>query len=177
MAPALTCCRSIRHSKWKSHVLCAQTLACAWSIRNWRTAGVREFVAIPLYLTALLTLAENAPFPATKEELLRRFVAVHEQDMQHAGALTLVMHGLHERFLQDLAVTATRAANTAIAEIDARKSISETDETLVADEQITEKPQPNAALEALVSHHLLVRASDGALLCARHQSAGSRRSI
>ena len=83
----------------------------------WRTDGVRELVTIPLYLTALLALAENASFPATKEELLRRFVAVHEQGHPHAEALTLATHGLHFRFLEDLAVTATRAANTTIAEI------------------------------------------------------------
>jgi hypothetical protein len=135
----------------------------------WRTAGVRELVTIPLYLTALLALAENSPFPATKEEVLRRFVAVHEQDLQHAEALMLGMHGLHQRFLEDLAVAATRAANTAIAESDARKSISETDEVLLADGQITEKPQPNAVLDALVSHHVLVRASDGGGYSFQHQ--------
>lgn len=31
--------------------------------RAWRTAGVRELVTIPLYLTALLSLPEGAPFP------------------------------------------------------------------------------------------------------------------
>jgi hypothetical protein len=46
----------------------------------WRTAGVRELVSIPLYLTALLALPDGAPFPTTKEEVLRRFVAVHEED-------------------------------------------------------------------------------------------------
>jgi hypothetical protein len=135
----------------------------------WRTTGVRELVAIPLYLTALLALAENAPFPATKEELLRRFVAVHEEGSLHAEALVLVTLGLHQRFLEDLAVTATRAANTTIAEIHARRAISETDETLVREGQITEKPQPNAVLEALVSHHVLVRAGDGNGYSFQHQ--------
>jgi hypothetical protein len=78
----------------------------------WRTTGVRELVTIPLYLTALLALPEGAPFPTTKEEVLRRFVAVHEEDTQRAEALAEVTHGLHQRFLEDLAVTATRAANT-----------------------------------------------------------------
>jgi len=31
----------------------------------WRTAGVRELVTTPLYLTALLALPEDAPFPTT----------------------------------------------------------------------------------------------------------------
>ena len=73
----------------------------------WRTAGVRELITIPLYLTALLALPENAPFPTTKEEVLRRFVAVHEEDTQRAEALAEVTHGLHQRFLDGLAVTAT----------------------------------------------------------------------
>jgi hypothetical protein len=135
----------------------------------WRTAGVRELVTIPLYLTALLALAENAPFPTTKEELLRRFVAAHEQGSQHAEALALVTYGLHQRFLEDLAVTATRAANTTIAENIARRSISQTDEMLVTEGQITEKPQPNAVLEALVSHHVLVRAGENSGYSFQHQ--------
>jgi hypothetical protein len=135
----------------------------------WRTAGVRELVTIPLYLTALLALAENAPFPTTKEELLRRFVAVHEQGAQHAEALRLVTHGLHSRFLEDLAVTATFATNTSIAEKIARRSISQTDEALVTEGQLVEKPHPNAVLEALVSHHVLVRASDGSGYSFQHQ--------
>lgn len=135
----------------------------------WRTAGVRELVTIPLYLTALLTLPEDALFPTTKEEVLRRFVAVHEEDTQRAEALADVMHGLHHRFLDDLAVTATLAANTTIAETVARRSVSETDDTLVAEGQITEKPQPNTVLEALVSHHVLMRLGEPAGYSFQHQ--------
>lgn len=135
----------------------------------WRTAGVRELVAIPLYLTALLALPEGAPFPTTKEEVLRRFVAVHEEGNQSAEALAQVTHGSHQRFLEDLAATATRAANTTIAETVARRSVSETDDALVAEGQITEKPQPNAVLEALVSHHVLIRAGDSASYSFQHQ--------
>jgi len=136
----------------------------------WRTAGVRELVMIPLYLTALLALPEGEPFPATKEEVLRRFVAVHDEDNQRAEALTQVTHGVfHQRFLEDLATTATRAGNTTIAETVARKSVSGTDNALVAEGQITEKPQPNAVLEALVSHHVLVRAGDPAAYSFQHQ--------
>ena len=135
----------------------------------WRTAGVRELVSIPLYLTALMALPEGAPFPTTKEEVLRRFVAVHEEDTQRAEVLAEVMHGLHHRFLEDLAATATRAANTTIAETVARKTVSETDAALVAEGQITEKPQPNTVLEALVSHHVLMRIGDPAGYSFQHQ--------
>lgn len=135
----------------------------------WRTAGVRELVTIPLYLTALLALPEDAPFPTTKEEVLRRFVAVHEEDTQHADALADVTHGLHHRFLEDLATTATLAGNTTIAETVARKSVSETEGTLVAEGQITGKPQPNTVLEALVSHHVLMRLGEPAGYSFQHQ--------
>lgn len=99
----------------------------------WRTAGVHELVTIPLYLTALLALPEGAPFPTTKEEVLRRFVSVHEEDSLRAQALAEVAHGLHQRFLEDLAVTANRIANTTIPEAIARKSVSATESALVAE--------------------------------------------
>lgn len=134
-----------------------------------RTAGVRKLVMIPLYLTALLTLPEGAPFPTTKEEVLRRFVAVHEEDTQRAEALAEVTRGLHQRFLEDLAATATRVVNTTIAETVARKSVSETDDALVVEGQITEKPQPNTVLESLVSHHVLMRVGDPAGYSFQHQ--------
>jgi hypothetical protein len=135
----------------------------------WRTAGVRELVMIPLYLTALLALPEGVPFPTTKEEMLRRFVAVHEEDTQRAEALAEVTHRLHQRFLEDLGATAMRAANTTITETVARKSVSETDDVLVADGQITIKPQPSTVLEALVSHHVLMRVGDPAGYSFQHQ--------
>ncbi len=135
----------------------------------WRVAGVRDLVTIPLYLTALLALSEGTLFPTTKEEVLRRFVAVHEENYQHAQALVEVTHGFHQRFLENLAVTATRVANTTIAETVARKSVSETDDALVAEGQITDRPQPNTVLEVLVSHHVLMRVGDSAGYSFQHQ--------
>ena len=137
--------------------------------RAWRTSGVRELVTIPLYLTVLLALPTGAPFPATKEELLRSFVDAHERDSQCAAALAAVMYGLHQRFLDDLAATATHTGNTTITDVIARRSVSETDNALVAEGQITEKPQPAVVLGALVSHHLLVRAGDPAGYSFQHQ--------
>lgn len=123
----------------------------------WRTAGVRELVTIPLYLKTLITLPEGVPFPTTKEEVLRRFVAANEADVQHAEVLADVMHGLHGRFLEGLAVTATRALTTTIAVDLARTSVARTDDLLVDQGQLTEKPQPNTVLETLVGHHVLTR--------------------
>src|SRR3546814_9211285 len=78
----------------------------------WRTAGVRDLVTIPLYLTALLSLPEGAPFPTTKEEVLRRFIAAHEQEARRAAALQAVALGFQQDYLDDLAVFATTTANT-----------------------------------------------------------------
>src|SRR3546814_10189941 len=80
----------------------------------WRTVGVRDLVTIPLYLTALLSLPEGAPFPTTKEEVLRRFIAAHEQEARRAAALQAVALGFQQDYLDDLAVFATTTANTAI---------------------------------------------------------------
>lgn len=137
--------------------------------RALRTAGMRDLVANPLYLTAVLALPEEAPFPTTKEEVLRRFVAAHEENTRAAEALAEVTHGLHQRFLEGLATTATRGMNTTIAETVARKSVSKTDDALVAEGQITEKPQPSSVLEVLVSHHVLVRVGDPAGYSFQHQ--------
>lgn len=137
--------------------------------RAWRTGGVSELVTIPLYLTVLLALPTETPFPATKEEMLRRFVDAHETRHESASALSAVTCGLHQRFLEDLATTATHAGNTTLADTVARRSISGTDDTLVAEGQITEKPQPTVVLDALVSHYLLLRAGDAAGYSFQHQ--------
>ncbi|MEZ5491035.1 MAG: hypothetical protein R3F50_12055 [Gammaproteobacteria bacterium] len=135
----------------------------------WRTPGVRELVTIPLYLTALLSLPENAPFPTTKEEVLRHFVSAHENDASRAEALRTTVQGFQQDYLDGLAVFATRTANTAIAESNARRSIFET-ETLLADNgQITIKPQPDTVLDVLLSNHVLMRMGDTPGYSFQHQ--------
>jgi hypothetical protein len=135
----------------------------------WRTAGVRELVTIPLYLTALLSLPENSPFPTTKEEVLRHFVAVHEKEASHAEALYTVVQGFQQDYLDGLAVFATRAANTGIADSNARRSIFDTENLLAGNGQITIKPQPDAVLNVLVSNHVLMRAGDAPGYSFQHQ--------
>lgn len=134
----------------------------------WRTAGVRELVTIPLYLTTLLSLPENAPFPTTKEEVLRHFVAAHEEEASHAEALYAVAQGFQQDYLDGLAVFATRTAST-IADRDARRSISETANILAEDGQITIKAQPDAVLNVLVDNHMLMRAGDTPGYSFQHQ--------
>lgn len=135
----------------------------------WRTAGVRELVMIPLYLTALLSLPAEAPFPATKEEVLRHFVSAHEKEASRAEALHAVTQGFQKDYLCGLAVFATRTANTAITDSNARRSIFETGTLLADNGQITIKPQPDAVLDVLVSNHVLMRAGDAPGVSFQHQ--------
>jgi hypothetical protein len=126
----------------------------------WRTAGVRELVTIPLYLTALLSLPKGMPFPTTKEEVLRHFVTAHERETSRAEAMHTVVQDLQQDYLDGLAVFATRTANTAVSDSNARRSVSDTMALLVNNGQITIKPEPNAVLDVLVSNHVLMRAGD-----------------
>lgn len=135
----------------------------------WRTAGVRELVTIPLYLTALLSLPEGAPFPTTKEEVLRRFIAAHEQKARCAAALHAVALGFQQDYLDDLALFATTTANTAITDRNARSSVAETARILMADGQITITPQPDTLLDTLVSNHVLTRSGDTPGYSFQHQ--------
>ncbi|KGT77322.1 hypothetical protein MA20_22275 [Bradyrhizobium japonicum] len=135
----------------------------------WRTAGVRELVTIPLYLTALLSLPNGMPFPTTKEEVLRHFVAAHEVETGRAEAMHAVVQDLQQDYLEALAVLATHTANTAVSDSNARRSVSDTAAFLVNNGQITIKPEPNAVLDVLVSNHVLMRAGDTPGLSFQHQ--------
>ena len=137
--------------------------------KAWQTSGVRELITVPLYLTALLALPEDVEFPRTKEELLRRFVAVHDKDYQRSEALAEATDELHARYLQGLAETATRAANATIGDNSARKSVLDAAAALQAEGQISYMPKPNAILGVLVNHHVLVREREPAGYSFQHQ--------
>ena len=137
--------------------------------RAWRTSGVRELVTVPLYLTALLALPEEEYFPRTKEEVLRRFVALHEKGHQRSEALAEATDGFHARYLQEFGRTATRAANTTVGESTARRSVSDAAAALEREGQIAVRPQPNTVLDALVNHHVLIREKDPGGFAFQHQ--------
>ena len=65
----------------------------------WRTPGVRELVAIPLYLTALVTRTTDDPFPTTREEIIRLFINEHEAKTDRVDELRRVVLGLHPQML------------------------------------------------------------------------------
>lgn len=135
----------------------------------WRTAGVRELVTIPLYLTALLSLPDGMPFPNTKEEVLRRFVAAHEEEARCAEALHTDALGFQQNYLDSLAVFATNTANTAITDINARMAVAETAQNLMAHGQITITIQPDTVLNTLVSNHVLMRSGETPGYSFQHQ--------
>ena len=135
----------------------------------WRTAGIRELVRIPLYLDALLKLPAGDEAPTTKEEVLRRLVAAHEEDHQKAEALLRASEGLHERYLADLAAAATHSAVTTVPEAFARRSVFRTGKTLVQEEQIAAVREPRTILERLVDYHLLVHAGEPPTFSFQHQ--------
>ena len=140
----------------------------------WRTAGVRELVTIPLYLTALLSLPENVPFPTTKEEILRHFVDAHEKDARCAEELHAVVEGFQQDYLNSLAVLAMRTANTSFSDRNARWSILEMANSLEANRQITKTPQPNDVLDVLVSNHVLMLTGDSQGYSFQHQQFQER---
>jgi hypothetical protein len=128
----------------------------------WRTPGLRELVAIPLCLTALIGHTSGGALPTTKEEVLRMFVEEHEQAGARSETLREKLFGLHREFLAALAGEATRAGNTAISETKARAAIKVAEDRLSASGQLTESPQPFAVLDLLGNFHLLVRSGTGA---------------
>lgn len=127
----------------------------------WRTAGLRELVAIPLYLTTLLGHAPDGSLPTTKEEVLRSFVEEHEKPAEKAAALRESLFGFHAEMLRALAVEATRRVTTILSDGVSRAVIASVEDQLVTDRQISQAPQPTAVLDTLVSLHMLVRIGDG----------------
>ncbi|MDG6025714.1 MAG: hypothetical protein E3K40_03180 [Candidatus Brocadia sp.] len=123
----------------------------------WRTPGLRELVAIPLYLTALLKQAPGGSIPTTKEEVLRSFVKELEQDPDKLATLREAFQGFYRDLLEGLAVEATREETVALSESQARAVVNTVQEHLRDAKQIAQLLQPMTVLDALVSAHMLVR--------------------
>jgi hypothetical protein len=135
----------------------------------WRTPGVRELIAIPLYLAALLSSTPGAQFPRTKEEVLRLFVTQHEQDPEKVEILRNELHGFHGDMLVGIAVEANRTANTVLSEASARHVISGIEAGLSSGGQLSSPPQPGTVIDVLVNSHVLVRSSSGGGVSFQHQ--------
>jgi hypothetical protein len=123
----------------------------------WRTPGLRELVAIPLYLTTLLQQASGDSLPTTKEEVLRSFVEEIEQDRDKLATLREFLQGFHREFLEEIGVAATRHETVALSERQARAVVNAVQGRLMAENQIAEPLKPMMVLDTLVSAHMLVR--------------------
>ena len=123
----------------------------------WRTSGLRELVAIPLYLTALLKQAPGGSLPKTKEEMLRFFVAELEKDRDKLATLRQALQGFHREFLAGIAAEATKSMTVSLSETQARAAVNSVQHRLKAENQIAELLQPMNVLDALVDAHMLVR--------------------
>ena len=136
----------------------------------WRASGIRELVAIPLYLAALLDRIPDGQLPTTKEEVLSLLVEEHERSAERAALLRDNLFGCHPQMLTALAVDATSAANTAISDDRARAVIKRVEDELIASGQISSAPQPAVVLDTLVSHHTLTRSvAPGSAISFQHQ--------
>ncbi len=127
----------------------------------WRTPGVRELIATPLYLSALLSVGLQGASMNTKEEVLRLFVGQHDLVDEHAEALQAVLHGCHTQVLTALACQLNASGSTAMAEVEARRVVSGTISKLRDEGQLDGPVEPLTTLEALASHHTLVRSGTG----------------
>ena len=127
----------------------------------WRTPGVRGLIATPLYLSALLSVGSKGASPKTKEEVLRLFVEQHDLEDEHAEALQAILHGCHPQVLTALACQMNTSGSTAMADVDARRLVSITISKLRDEGQLDGPVEPLTVLEALASHHTLVRSGTG----------------
>ncbi|MBS0250993.1 MAG: hypothetical protein JSR78_08000, partial [Proteobacteria bacterium] len=138
--------------------------------RAWRTPGIRDFMANPLYLTAVLSEARGSSLPETREAILRLFVERHEKVSENAEAYRTDLHNSQREYLKTIAVSTIGTANTSISETRAMEIVKETSDGLVIARQISVPPEPALVLDTLVNHHALVRAGDtSASLSFQHQ--------
>jgi hypothetical protein len=127
----------------------------------WRTAGIRELIRIPLYLSALLSTGSQGARPSTKEEVLRLFVQQHERAHDHAEALHAALYGCHTQILTALSSHLNAIGLTSMTEFDARRIIATTVAQLREQGQISEQLEPLTVLDVLTSHHTLMRSGTG----------------
>ena len=127
----------------------------------WRTAGVRELIAIPLYLSALLSGALQGSNPTTQEEVLRLFVQQHERASDHAEALQAMLFGCHADVLTALATHLNTTGSTTMTDAGARRIVTTIIAQLRQQGQIAGQPEPIGVLEVLTSHHTLMRSGAG----------------
>jgi NACHT C-terminal Alpha/Beta 2 len=123
----------------------------------WSTAGIRDLMSIPLYLTVFLEKRSDKRFPKTKEEILRMFIEKHERNPEKIAILRENLLGFHKNILTEIAVEATRDMRTAVSCEQARSAVKSVESKLKMANQISSLPEPVDTLDILVNHNMLVR--------------------
>lgn len=131
----------------------------------WRTAGLRDLVGIPLYLSALLRLAPNGALPETKDEVIAALVKDHEKDWRRSDTIETTLGGQHALLLQEIATSATKAGQTSIGPELAMAAIANVAESV----PFAGLPSPKQVLDTLVNMHALRRDEDGKVRFSHHQ--------
>lgn len=129
--------------------------------RAWRTSHVRDLVAIPLYLNALMRLPPDSSFPETREAVLSSFVDAHGAKADRLIKLHGLLGPFQRNYLEGLALAANAAATPTLDDAAARRAIAATATALVDDGQIAVRPEFAVAVAALIDHHVLIRAGNG----------------
>ena len=107
----------------------------------WRSPGLRELIAIPLYMVALLKQTADGALPTTKEGILQAFVEESERDPDKAATLRERLQGFHRIHLQALAIEAHRQNTVALSESLSRGVVSSVQKRLRDDGQISSLEQ------------------------------------
>ena len=123
----------------------------------WRTPGLRELVAIPLYLTALVKQAPGGSLPTTKEEVLGSFVTELEKDPDKRATLREAFQDCHRDLLEAIATEATREETVALSDARARAVVNTVQDRLRDEKKILDPLNPMKVLDVLVNMHMLVR--------------------
>jgi hypothetical protein len=89
------------------------------------------------------------------------FVEQHEKASDHADALQSALLGCHTEILTELASYLNAVGSTTMMEADARRIVATTAARLREQGQIASALEPISVLEALTSHHTLMRSGGG----------------
>jgi hypothetical protein len=135
----------------------------------WRVPGLRDLVAIPLFLTALLERATGAVLPNSKEEILEGYVRAQARDDARAHALREELEGMTFHYLEGLACAMLERQLVLFEAQQARAIISRTAKLLQEQGQIGAMPSPGRALAILSDLHLLEHPANGTMVQFQHQ--------
>jgi nucleotide-binding universal stress UspA family protein len=127
-----------------------------------RTAGLRDLLRTPLYLSFLADVGVGGRLPVTKDEVIDRFIASQEAHLKHSDALREQLQDCHRRYLRAIGRYLASEDDVAISQSELRKQVAIAEQQLIDESQISEKPNPQKIIDALVSHHVLIeRANPG----------------